>query len=111
MELIILAYIVLSVVIAVFSAIGNFINKKTVTEGCDYFFDSFFGGLLGGFVGVLICIILEYLFYLSIYSYSSSSFYDIEYFYFSLKIFGLVIGVIIGGIITIQPLIKFFSDD
>ena len=50
MEILILATIILSAIIAIFPAISSLLNQKTAEESFDIFVYFFLGGLLGGLI-------------------------------------------------------------
>lgn len=109
MEILILSTVILSAIVAMFPAIGCLLYKKTIEESFDEFIYSFLGGLLGGFIGILIGVITGYFSYLIVPPQSDFGFPDLRHVLF--WFIGLFVGVLIGGIITIKPIIKFFSDN
>ncbi|MEO1341871.1 MAG: hypothetical protein AAFV28_12190 [Cyanobacteria bacterium J06635_13] len=108
MESLILSVIVLSVIVAMFYALVGLLRKETIVNIFDLFIYSFLGGLLGGFIGTAIGFGLAYIVYLIAPLPSDFGIPDPRYILFWL--IGLLAGVLIGGIITIKPLIKFFSN-
>lgn len=111
-EILILATVILSAIIAILFAIISLFTKKNVLNSFDLFMYSFLGGLMGGLIGTIIGFALGYLVALIIPSSGDFMFSDLN------KAVGLVvvlfvcwlIGVIAGAITTIKPVIKFFSN-
>lgn len=111
MDILVLGTVILSAIVAMFSAFGYYywVCEKTIEESFDEFIYSFLGGLLGGFIGVITGFIIGYICY-------SLGFFQPDFGLPNLRIIwfyliSLCVGVLIGGIITIKPLIKFFSDN
>lgn len=105
-EIIILATVILSAIVAIFSSINSLLKKSTISDRFNLLMYSFLGGLLGGFTGTIIGFLIACIVYLII----PPGFADIFYF-FRLMAFMILcwsIGIIIGGIVTIKPLMKLF---
>ncbi|MEM7594255.1 MAG: hypothetical protein AAF383_22545 [Cyanobacteria bacterium P01_A01_bin.83] len=99
----------MSAIVAVFPAMGSFLYKKNIQESFDEFIYSFLGGLLGGFIGTTISFMIGHICY-------SLGFFQPDFGFPDLRIvllwlFGLCIGVLIGGITTIKPIIRFCLDN
>lgn len=111
-ELLILATVTLSTIIAILFAIKTLFTQKNISNSFDSFMYSFLGGLIGGLIGTIIGFALGYLVALIIPSDGGFMFNDLN------KAVGLVVvlfvcwltGVVAGGITTIKPLTKFFSN-
>ena len=110
MEAVILATIILSMIIAIFSIFDSLLKKKTIRNAFNLFMYSFLGGLLGGFTGIVIGLLLSSLIYLIIppqCDFICDVFYPIRL--MILLFMCWFVGVMGGVILTIRPLIKFFS--
>ena len=111
-EITILSTVILSAIIAIFHTIKSLINKGTFGNSFNLFMYSFLGGLLGGFTGTIISFVSGCLIYLII---PSQIYIGPEIMFHALWLMTLMFlcwlaGVLIGGITTIRPLIKFFSN-
>ena len=110
-ELVLLATIIFSAIIALFPSINSLLNRSTVGNSFNSFMYSFLGGLLGGFTGATIGFLSGCLFSLIIppqlYLGSEIMFYALWLITFIFLCW--LIGILIGGITTIRPVIKFFS--
>lgn len=104
-EIVILLTIILSAIVALFSSINKLFNKKTIRDGFNQFMYSFLGGLLGAVTGTSISLLLGFIVYLIIPAQSDFISYDIFYLFHLIVflLFGWLIGVLAGGIITIKP--------
>ncbi len=109
MQILILSTVILSAIVAIFPAFGCLLYKKTIQDSFDEFIYSFLGGLLGGFIGTLIGVMIGHICYLLGLFQSDFGLPDLRIVLYWIA--GLCVGVLIGGIITIKPLIKFFSDN
>lgn len=106
MKSLILVTVVFSVIVAIFPAISCLRAKKNIIEIFDEFIYSFLGGLLGGFIGTIIGFIAGYIYYRVSFFQPNFGFPDLSMMFVWLA--GLGAGVLIGGIITIKPIIKLF---
>lgn len=109
MQILILGTVILSAIVAMFPAFSCLLHKKTIEESFDEFIYSFLGGLLGGFIGTTTGFMTGYICY-------SLGFFQPDFGFPDLRIVllwlvGLCVGVLIGGITTIKPIIRFFSDN
>ena len=110
-KIIILATVILSAIIAIFSSINSLFKKSTVSDRFNLFLYSFLGSLLGGLAGTIIGFSLGCLFYLII---PPQIYLGPEIMFHALWLITFMslcrlISILIGGITTIKPVIKFFS--
>ena len=109
MQILILSVVILSAIVAIFPAFGCLLYKKTIQESFDKFIYSFLGGLLGGFIGTITGFMTGYICYSLGFFQPDFGFPDLRIVF--LWLVCLCVGVLIGGIITIKPIIKLFSDN
>ena len=109
MQILILSTVILSAIVAIFPAFGCLLHKRTIEETFDEFIYSFLGGLLGGFIGTIIGSMIGDICYSLGFFQPDFGVPDIRIIFVGLA--ALCLGVLIGGIITIKPIIRFFSDN
>ena len=110
-QIVILATIIFSATIAIFPGINRLLNKRSVGDSFNSFMYSFLGGLLGGFAGIIIGFVSVCIIYLIIPPQLHIGPEIIFYVLWLMTFWVLLwlVGVSIGAIATIRPLIKFFS--
>ena len=111
MQILILGTVILSAIVAIFifPIFSWLLYKKNIQESVGEFIYSFLGGLLGGSIGTTIGFMIGNIFY-------SLGFFQPDFGVPDLRILlfwivGLCVEVLIGGITTIKPIIRFLSDD
>lgn len=108
MQILIWSTVILSIIIGFFSSLGVAISRKNIDSIFNSFIYFFLGGLFGGFVGSLIGFAVSYIAYLIIPYQGGFVFDDRMVGMFIAFILCWIIGVIVGSISGIKPIIKLF---